>query len=326
MQTLMHNAQNIKSNSEGWKTLVSALLFFAIGAIGARAQAFQPSWISCPTSGEGQAVYFRRLFLTDKRPETAWLSVTSMGRFKIYVNGMCATDGLPLPMRERNEAKAYTLTLNVTRFLKTDSNVVALIYAPIAGDREIAAAEPQIAINYYGKDGNGQSFSHASSTDWLCKAAPLYIYKGGEYVDGRKNQYLWRELYTDIATWQSAQPTNGPVASEELRSFYQTERITKIIRPKFFDLQGDSVVYDFGDGFTGNVRLTMRNARRGEVIRVGNLEYVCSGATDEQASLMFTTQYCRKVIISGNRLFNRSHITNVEGIAIEPVWHKSYRY
>ena len=74
--------------------------------------------------------------------------------------------------------------------------------------------------------------------------------------------------------------------------------------------------YDFGLGFIGFARVTLRGARKGERIFIGDMEYICSGQLDEQACLRFTTMPVRKLTIYGDNKFRADHIVNVEGISI----------
>ena len=89
-----------------------------------------------------------------------------------------------------------------------------------------------------------------------------------------------------------------------------------VLRPRYFDIEGNRVAYEFGTGFYGFVRLTLRDARRGERIRIGDVEYICSGKTDEQACARFVPAVLRRVIVEGDADFSPSQIQRVEGIGL----------
>ena len=84
----------------------------------------------------------------------------------------------------------------------------------------------------------------------------------------------------------------------------------------YFDLRDDTIVYDFGNGFVGWVRVTFRDAVRGTHVWIGNNEYICNGTTDEQAYPKFTLTGNRKVIVHGDSNFRPEHIVNIEAINI----------
>lgn len=98
---------------------------------------------------------------------------------------------------------------------------------------------------------------------------------------------------------------------------YEATRISRIRQQKYFDIEGDSVVYDFGEAFVGLVRVTLRDAVKGQNMRIGDMRYVCSGEADEQAIQRFTTTDCRRLLISGDENFDNAQIQKVEALETE---------
>ena len=120
----------------------------------------------------------------------------------------------------------------------------------------------------------------------------------------------------DLALWQGCK--KQPISSLEYphSTDNHTNTIESIIPYRYFDIEKDTITYDFGLGFIGFARVTLRGVRKGERIFIGNMEYICSGQLDEQACLRFTTMPVRKLTIYGDNKFRADHIVNVEGISI----------
>jgi hypothetical protein len=80
--------------------------------------------------------------------------------------------------------------------------------------------------------------------------------------------------------------------------------------------RGRTVTYDFGEQVEGWVRVTMRGMKKGEVVEVNGLRYVCRGGSDDQACRRFTTSTAgiARITLPAGR--SRSNITRVEAIAI----------
>lgn len=64
------------------------------------------------------------------------------------------------------------------------------------------------------------------------------------------------------------------------------------------------------------IRVTLRGCRRGEHIRIGNLQYVCTGEMDEQAFTRFSPTDQNTVTISGDRHFCCEQVQEVESICL----------
>ena len=120
----------------------------------------------------------------------------------------------------------------------------------------------------------------------------------------------------NLTLWQGCK--KQPISSSEYP--HSTDNlnntIESIIPYRYFDIEKDTITYDFGLGFIGFARVTLRGARKGERIFIGDMEYICSGQLDEQACLRFTTMPVRKLTIYGDNKFRADHIVNVEGISI----------
>lgn len=277
----------------------------------------QGLWLSYPDAAGGSQVWFRRAFVSSKM-EKAWLNVTTTGRVKIYVNGMNVTTSVFEPFRKTDNAEPIAVNIDVSDFIRPDTNVIALWYSPLNNQ----PVKPQISACFYGFNSYGQHFSYASDGSWLCRKAPVEINdNGGENIDGTKNMTEWKNDDCDLALWQPSEESGDGTyfPMQQTADGSENYKMAHVRHPKFFDVQGDSTIYDFGTGFVGRVRVTLRGARKGEVINIGPMQYVCNGKIDEQACPKFMINSCRRVIIYGDKYFRREQINKIEGIEIYPL-------
>lgn len=276
----------------------------------------QNHWISYPDADDSSQVWFRRAFISS-RVEKAWLNVATTGLVKIYVNGMNVSTAVFEPIRETKDAEPVAMNIDISNYIRPDTNVIALWYSPIQKE----TVKPQVAVEFYGTRSNEQHFSFTSDGSWLCRKAPVEINsRGGEDIDGTKDFTEWKNDGLDLALWQTSEDTLGSAIFKAYHegSAHEAYKITHIRSPKFFDVQGDSTIYDFGTAFIGWVRVTLRGTRKGEEINFGPMKYICNGKIDEQACQKFMINSYRRMIVFGDKNFRREQISKVEGIEICP--------
>lgn len=295
------------------KQLLTSLLFLTLATIAA-AQEFSLHWISSPQPDSTSQLWFRKQIVKSRHPKKAYISIATTGYADLYVNGRNVSRNVMTPYREAYSSHTASVTYDVTRFVHSDTITLAVWYSPSYPH----ITDKQMSAVFYGTYHDGTSFSYFSDRSWLCRQAPTRLNsKGGETIDGRQDRTLWKSnsMYSP-ALWTGCES----VATSESDWTRQTERtvstIGEVANYRYFDLEKDTITYDFGNGYQGWLRITLRNAKRGERIFFGNMEYICNGKLDEQACMRFTTDYIRKPTVFGNKKFNTDHITNVEGISI----------
>lgn len=298
-------------------------------------------WIHHPAALAGDQVWFRRTFTAEGRPAWAHIDIASDGVFVLYVNGYNVSVDVPVPYGGVEAGGVRLISYDVSRFLRPDTNVVAVWYSPCAGGLEPGKATgKQLSVVFYGGgrlgcDGEPDSeyaedaFSYATDETWLCatngcKIAP----DGGEIVDGRALENAWNGRDYSILYWQRAAATNPLTRSPivETRLPYAAPRVTHIYSYGMTDADDDGLVYPAPCAFRGQVRVTLRGMCRGDTLSVGGLRYICSGATDEQACRRFTEADCGQVRISCSGPLSSDNIMSVEGIAIGFGFHGSWKY
>lgn len=293
----------------------AAIIVTLLWCLDCTAQQFGLSWISYPQPDSCAVVWFRQLFTAEGRPRHACITVATTGYVELYVNQRNVTGDVLTPLREPMSDNPIAITYDVTRFMRPDTNTVAVCFAP--SFPHIVPA--QMALSFYGRDADGKPFAYNTDDGWLCRTDATSLTKDGyERIDATKSPISSYTGDLDVACWIPSvmAETTGMRPAEQRMIRYAAAKIGDIRQQRYFDIEGDSVVYDFGTAFKGLVRVTLRDAIPGEHINIGGMEYTCSGDADEQAIQRFTTTDCRRLLICGDEHFDREQIQKVEALEI----------
>lgn len=139
--------------------VLMGLLVIGMTTASAQTASLGPGEISCATADSLSDIWFRHTYLTQRRPISATLSVTARGRYRVYVNESNVTPPLPID----NCHHPVTIDIDVSSYLRSDSNTVAILYHPVGPH------DHQIAVCYYGVGRDGRPFGHNADGGWLCR-------------------------------------------------------------------------------------------------------------------------------------------------------------
>lgn len=280
--------------------------------LAAHAQDYHPHWIHAPQADSLSHVWFRRAYTCNGRPRQATLTVTTTGRFKVYVNECNVGTALSYPLRHGNDTTAVATSFDITTYLRPDTNVVAIVYSPTVPH----ATQRQVAVSLHGTTRQGKAFCLTSDGDWLCRRANSQMTAdGGEMVDGRGHDPAWKgATLSDAALWTGAEMSHDGDPEPPLHRDFGDEalRIGKTKSIASLHITQNPVLIYLSDSYWGFLRVTLREARRGERLQIGNLTYICNGTMDEQAFPVFHTGSISAVSISGDKRFKPSQITGIE--------------
>lgn len=305
--------------------MVKRLILTAITALAlsASAQDWGLNWISCPTAGPTDQIWFRRPFVIKQRPDAARLTIACSGRFDLFVNGYNVSTDVLMPGSYEPSDTVRLMTFEVGRYLRPDTNVVAVWYSPARPTRK------QIALTLNGSGFAGSDLAVTTDRTWLCRPANARTETdGSETIDDNAYVDYWNRKEVSPLGWQFAEEPTGlppsPLAIVPL--IYHARRICRITRYTFLDDYGHDLAYYFGHNFDGWVRVTLRGMNSGDTLRINGLTYVCSGRTDEQACRQFTSAPASLAVINGPEGFSRENVANIEAIDIETYLHTGYLY
>ena len=374
------------------------ILFIASAATAAASTAttgdFDCRWMSHPTPDDTSHVWFSRTIVTSEKdmPRAAYIRVATTGRFVLYVNGRNVSTALFTPDRQKGDTAVAAIAYDVQRFLRTDTNTIALLYCPSMRTHR------QVSVCFYGIAADSSHFA-VSGTDrpcfalngnagWLCRHADTWqTHDGGEAMNRNLYPYRWTDANQPLALWQAvketspSQPlttttphhlntptpqpltttppqplntttpqhistsqhlntttpqhlttttphhltTTTPLSSEDICGYNplrinplvdNAARISRIYTPLLTEQSGDTLTVHLVPNRRHLIRVTLRGCRRGERIRIGNLQYVCTGEMDEQAFTRFSPTDQNTVTISGDRHFCCEQVQEVESICL----------
>ncbi|WP_094465964.1 hypothetical protein [Prevotella sp. P5-108] len=324
--------------------VLMGLLVIGMTSASAQTASLGPGEISCTTADSLSDIWFRHTYLTQRRPISATLSVTARGRYRVYVNESNVTPPLPTD----NCHHPVTIDIDVSGYLRSDSNTVAILYHPVGPH------DHQIAVCYYGVGRDGRPFGHKADGGWLCRPVDE---GSGDGIDRGYTQTVSTACWTPVSapgrleiegTKAASEPRRveieeakaasaprrveieGRTADSALRRVstemgvwplatllpVQVNRVTRVTAPRYSERTPEGIAYEFVTGFYGFVRLTLRGAKKGETIIIGGRKYTCNGETDEQITTAFEPTYHRRVIVSGDSAFDASQVQRVDGVSL----------
>jgi len=304
------------------KILLSILLLLA-AFMPAEGQSYGMHWIGMPEPDSTSHVWFRHVYNLKERPTKAELTIATTGRCELFVNQWNVSPDVFAPFRKPYSDEPIAISYDITHYMQADSNVVAVWYAPSYPHIEPRQLSVVLAMTM--PDGSKKSYT--SNGDWLCKPATRSLTPdGGERQVASGEAWTWNSTNINLATWRSAAELTAP-ASDRVTFYnhvYPAFRHVQTIKPRYTDINADTLYFEFLAGFQGALRLTLRDAKRGERIYIDGLEYVCSGEMDEQVYHKFTQPMLRRVRVYGDKNFRREQIQTVEGLVIAPFFHSNY--
>ena len=314
---------------------------------------FDCRWMSHPAPDDTSHVWFSRTIVTDAKdmPRAAYIRVATTGRFVLYVNGRNVSTALFTPDRQKGDTAVSAIAYDVQRFLRTDTNTIALLYCPSMRTRR------QVSVCFYGIAADSSHFA-VSGTDrpcfalngnagWLCRHADTWqTHDGGEAMNRNLYPHRWTDPNQPLAMWQAVEETAKPqphntspqhistpqhlntintLSSEDICGYNplrpnplvdNAAHISRIYTPLLTEQSGDTLTVHLVPNRRHLIRVTLRDCRRGERIRIGNLQYVCTGEMDEQAFTRFSPTDQTTVTISGDRHFCCEQVQEVESICL----------
>lgn len=303
--------------------VLMGLLVIGMTTASAQTASLGPGEISCTTADSLSDIWFRHTYLTQRRPISATLSVTARGKYRVYVNESNVTPPLPTD----NCHHPVTIDIDVSGYLRSDSNTVAILYHPVGPH------DHQIAVCYYGVGRDGRPFGHNADGGWLCRPVDE---GSGDRIDRGYTQTVSTACWTPVSL-PGRLEMDGTKAASELRTAdsalrrvstemgvwplatllpVRVNRVTRVTAPRYSERTPEGIAYEFVTGFYGFVRLTLRGAKKGETIIIGGRKYTCNGETDEQITTAFEPTYHRRVIVSGDSAFDASQVQRVDGVSL----------
>lgn len=288
------------------------IVIFIGWALSSFSQEFNTHWICHPLANASSQVFFRHTYITSQQPQKAQLSFISNGLVKVYFNERNISQDITFHNPDSTILALYTY--DVTKFLRPDSNTIAVWYAPANN----YAVSKQLSLEYYGKDHTGKDFYHYTDGKWLCQELKgCYKHGDKEIFDGQTYHSNWKATDCNVHDWAQplgphCKPQPFPITCDTYPN--NNYQLHEILYPIATYTDSTGIYYDFGRPFKGTVRLTLRETKKGTAIHIDSFTYICNGEMDEQVFRHFTTSHQRIIHINHDKYFNSSQVVNVEAL------------
>lgn len=289
------------------------LIFTTLWVLNSYAQEFGTHWVSYPFPNDSSEILYRKIYHLNQKPLKAEINMASGGNTRLYINERNATPSI------FNEGARDSIllmqTIDISRYLKKGENIIAVWYAP----GRIRNKSKQLSLELHGWYTDSVPFYHKADETWWCKPLKGCSYNEKEHFDNRIYNTEWKSAEYQSAGW--VHPTGAFKDSTNYIFVDQLPYLTQnklqmVLEPyqEEYDHQGCRI--DFGRPFRGTIRLTIRNASKGTTLHINGNQYVCSGEMDEQAYYRIHAEHQKDFVITWDKGFRRSNITNIEGLEI----------
>ena len=221
--------------------------------------------------------YFRKEFSLDKKIIQAFVFVSGLGHYELYVNGEKAGDRFLSPGWTDYRKTCYYNTFDITKDLRRGSNVLGAIvgngFYNINRERYrklvISFGAPKMILKLFVRYSDGSEETIVSDRTWKTFPSPVTfasIY-GGEDYDARLEQEGWEKVGFNDKKWKESLEVREPTGELKSEMDYSL-KIMEVFEPAVITCRNDSIyVYDFNQNASGIVRLKV-HGKKGQVVRL----------------------------------------------------------
>lgn len=270
---------------------------------------WKAEWI---TSGLGERIQplFQKSFEIHSSVKQAWVTISCLGVFELYLNGKKIGDEYLTPYHTHYTNWVQYLTWDVTRLLRKGSNALGVMvgngwykgrFGYVDKLEGLFGNTLGIICELHVELRDGSTFLIKSDESWNCHPSAVIessIYDG-EIYDCRKESAEFARPGAELAGWQSAKKMESP-QGKLMERLSPPVRIQKQIKPvQLIRTPAGEQLLDFGQNMTGWVEchLTLAdgqvmNLKHGEILQEGNFynanlrtakaEYCCIGDGKER--------------------------------------------
>jgi alpha-L-rhamnosidase len=219
--------------------------------------------------------YFRKDFSIDKRISRAFVFISGLGQYELYINGDRIGDRFLSPgwsdYRKTCFYNGFDITENLRHGLNTVSTIVGNGFYNINRERYrklvIAYGAPKMILKLEIIYSDGSKKIVVSDESWKTSPSPITftsIY-GGEDYDARMEQIGWNKPVFNEKSWKNVLLVKEPTGILRPETDWPM-KVSEIINYKNILPRRDSMyVYDFGQNASGIIKIKIRGEKGQEV-------------------------------------------------------------
>lgn len=212
--------------------------------------------------------YFRREFTAAKKIKNAFLFISGLGQYELYVNGRKADDRFLAPGWTDYDRTCYYNTYDITAALKKGQNAIGVIvgngFYNINRERYrklvIAYGAPKMIARLVIQYEDGTTGAIVSDDMWLTSPSPVTfssIY-GGEDYDAGLEQDGWSSPGFVAVNWKKAVIVKRPSGSVKAEFDHPLRVMQEFDPVRITHVNDTSFIYDFGQNCSGIVSLKIK--------------------------------------------------------------------
>jgi len=225
----------------------------------------------------------RTQFSVDRKVKRARAYICGLGYYELRINGRRVGDRQLDPGWTDYEKIVLYSTYDITELLRDGENAVGVMlgngrYSPkepsnvppelLKFVKRYEKATPKLLLQIYIEFQDGSEKTIISNEKWKVSKGPIIendIYNGETY-DARLEKEGWDSPGYDDSEWKNAEIAEPPGGKLVSQATFPPIKVVKILQPVSISNPKPGVyVYDFGQNFTGWVRLTVKGPRGAEV-------------------------------------------------------------
>lgn len=275
-------------DKNGIESAYSAAATFEMGLL--QPTDWQGVWISW--QGETTPL-LRKTFTLTQPVAKARLYISGLGHYEACLNGEKVGERVLDPgWTDYNKTVLYSI-FDVTKALQVGENVwgVLLGTGRFATPKKVAEEHP-MSLTIYGTQpcvlaqlnmtlADGTTLNIYTDTGWKAAGGPILlsdIYAGERY-DARLEKPGWDAPGYDDAGWEAVQTVEAPGGALASQASFPPIRVCHTLLPRTLSIPKPGVfVYDFGQNFTGWVKLRV-SGPRGAQVKIRHAEILYKDGT-----------------------------------------------
>lgn len=220
---------------------------------------WQGEWIGDADSTVS-APLLRKQFDITKKIKNAYVYVSGLGYYELYLNGEKVGDHVLDPGTSDFNRRALYVTYNIKKYLQSGENAVGLWLgnAYFKTNRDLPfrfyGHRPQVIMQMDIEYTDGSTAHIVTNPSWKTSAGPIRsnsVYDG-EVYDARRVKNGWDKPGYNDRSWHNAIkviPPSGRVLSSQLMPPIKVEKT--LFAKKMWEPVNNVYVYDFGQNFSG---------------------------------------------------------------------------
>lgn len=216
-------------------------------------------------------IYLRKEFVLNQPLKNATVFICGLGFYELLINGKKVGNRVLEPGQTDYDQVALYSTYDITNYL-AEKNAIGVILGNGRYIKNYGYDNPKLIAQLNLEYENGQKETFTSDCSWKVSHGPLMengLYFGAKY-DARLEMPGWDQPGFNDKDWESAVEVTGTRLKSQMMPPIRVVERTKPI--KILNPQEGIFVFDFGQNFTGWVKLSATGPKGSEIkLRHGEL-------------------------------------------------------